>query len=115
MNKLELLQRIDKIFRANTIDVEKIIGQYDQKKTVKEIENIEELKTDIKDLISDEFKKGEIDKKDVFVGNRKLGASYNIKDALEIAKKWGYKYVSFNEGRIFTIEGKNLGIFYNEL
>lgn len=115
MNKQELIQRIEKIFRANTIEVDKVIGLYDQTKKVKEIESIPELKSDIIDLISSEFKIGAIKKEDIFIGNRKLGASYSIQVAIDIAKEWGYKYVMWNDDLIIGIDGISTGLYYNEI
>jgi hypothetical protein len=115
MKKDELLSRIDKIFRANTIEEERIVGQFDQTKTFKVIGNIEELKTDIKDLISNEFKKGIISKDMVFIGNRKLGASYSVDEAIAVAKLWGYTYVAWNAGTLWTLKGERTEINYDEL
>ena len=115
MNKEALLNRVDKIFRANTIEVEVVVGQFDQTKLVKKIRNINELKDDIKDLISNEFNIGKIDMSEVFIGNRKLGASYSIEIPIEVAKVWGYKYVAWNGGRIYDLNCKDMGICYDEL
>jgi len=115
MDKDSLLNRIDKIFRANTIEKDEICGQFDQTRKVKAIGNIEELKTDIKDLIRDEFKKGIITHDMVFVGNRKIGASYNVDEAIKVAKLWGYTYVAWNAGRLWTLNGEQTDIYYNEL
>lgn len=115
MNKEDLNARVDKIFRANIIEVEEIVGQYDQKKLVKKVGDIEELKQDIKDLISGEFKVGKIDKAEIFIGTGKIGASYQASVALKVAKEWGFKYMAWNGGEIYDISGKSLGINYNEL
>lgn len=115
MNKDELLYQVDKTFRANTIEVPKVVGQYDQTKMVKEISNIEELKSDIKSLIERGFNVNKIDKADIFIGNRKLGYSYNISVAIEVAKEWGYKYVMWNDGLIIDLRGTSTGLYYNEL
>ena len=115
MDKDGLLTKIDKIFRANTIEEERIVGQFDQTKMFKVIGNIEELKTDIKDLIRDEFKKGMITHDMVFVGNRKIGASYNVEEAIAVAKLWGYTYVAWNAGQLWTLDGQRTEIYYNEL
>ena len=118
MNKEELLAKIDKIFRANTIEEEREVGQFGQTKTVKVIEDIKELKNDIQELISSQFKIGEIDKKDVFIGDRKIGGSYRIDVPIEVAKKWGYKYILFN-GTIYEFEGedriKDTGLTWGDL
>lgn len=115
MNKQDLATRINKIFRANTVEVKEITGQYDQFEMVKRIEDIEELKTDIIDLLDQEFKVGKIKKEEIFIGNRKIGASYHIKEAVEVAKKWGYKYVAFNGGDICNLAGSSIGINYDEI
>jgi hypothetical protein len=115
MDKQALLTRIDKIFRANIIEKDEICGQFDQTRKVKVIGDIEELKSDIKDLIRDEFKIGLISPDMVFVGNRKIGASYDINEAIEIAKKWGFTYVAWNGGRLWTIKCEETDIYYNEL
>jgi hypothetical protein len=115
MKKDELLSRIDKIFRANTIEEERIVGQFDQTKTFKVIGSIEELKTDIKDLIQNEFKKGLITHDMVFVGNRKIGASYSVEEAIAVAKLWGYTYVAWNGGQLWTLNGERTEIYYDEL
>jgi len=118
MNKQELFTRIDKIFRANTIEKQVVTGQFDQTTTVKVIEDIGELKQDIKDLIKDQFHVGTIDKRDVFDGGRKLGESYHISEPIKIAKEWGYKYVLFND-QIFELVGKdeikNTGLSWEDL
>jgi len=115
MKKEELLARIDKIFRANTVEDEVECGQFGQTKTVKVIGDIEELKSDIKDLISNEFKKGIISKDVVFIGNRKIGASYSVNEAIRAAKCWGYEYVAWNGGTLWTLKGERTEINYNEL
>jgi hypothetical protein len=118
MNKTDLLARIDKIFRANTVERFVETGQFGQGHNVKAIDNIEELKGDIKNLISDEFNVGKIDKRDVFIGGRKLGGSYHISEPYEVAKKWGYKYLEFND-QIFKIgkdsEIEDTGLTWGEL
>jgi hypothetical protein len=115
MDKESLLNRVDKIFRANTVEDEVECGQFGQTKTVKVIGSIEELKSDIKDLISNEFKKGLISKDMVFIGNRKIGASYSVEEAIKVAKVWGYEYVAWNAGTLWTLKGEQTEINYNEL
>lgn len=118
MNKQDLFARIDKIFRANTVEKFVETGQFGQGHNVKVINNIEELKQDIKELIDAQFKVDKIDKRDIFIGGRKLGASYHIKEPYDVAKKWGYKYFEFN-GQIFKIlpdnEIENTGLTWDEL
>lgn len=115
MEKTELIKKIEKIFRANTIKEEVVVGQYDQTETVEVIEDIEELKSDIIELVSAEYKKGKIDKKEIFIGTGKLGASYNISEAIDIAKKWGFKYIAWNDGDIRNLKGISIGLNYDEL
>jgi hypothetical protein len=115
MDKESLLNRIDKIFRANTVDDEVECGQFGQTKTVKVIGDIDELKSDIKDLIKSEFKKGIISKDMVFIGNRKIGASYSVEEAIKVAKVWGYEYVAWNAGTLWTLKGERTEINYDEL
>jgi len=115
MNNSEILTKIDKIFRANTIEEINDNYPFSAPTTIKKIENIEELKNDIKELISEKFKKNKIDKSDVFVGNRKLGASYHISEAIQVAKIWGYKYVSFNGGEIYNINGEYTNLKLDEI
>lgn len=106
MNKEGLFLKIDKIFRANTVEKVIEVGQYGETKTVKAIGNIDELKTDIKDLINNQFHFGSIDKKDIFDGSKKLGSSYHISEPINVAKMWGYKYIYFN-GHVIELVGKN--------
>jgi len=115
MELQELIRKIEKIFRANTVKEEIIVGQYDQNKTVEVIGDISELKSDIIELVSAEYKKGKIDKKEIFIGNGKIGASYNISEAIEVAKKWGFKYVAWNAGEIVKLNGDRTGLTYDEL
>jgi hypothetical protein len=113
MNKQELLHQIDKIFRANTIKVKhdrRGNGDYTEEK----IESIPELKNDIKGLIEKEYHVGDIQKLDIFMGGRKLGASYHITEPMKIAKEWGYKYLCFND-QIYTVEGEPIGLRIDEI
>lgn len=115
MNKEELVTRIEKIFRANTIEVERVVGQFDQKKMFKEIGDIQELKDDIITLLSDQYNKGKIDKKEIFIGTGKIGASYSIEVAIKVAKEWGFKYVVWNDGAIIKLNGEYTNLKYDEL
>lgn len=115
MEKTDILKKIVKIFRANTIEVDVVIGQYGQTQKEKQIENIQELETEIIDLISDQYKKGQIDKKDIFIGTGKLGSSYSVSEAIEVAKKWGFKYVAWNDGEILKFDCTRIGLKYDEL
>ena len=115
MGKSELIRKIEKIFRANTIKEKVVVGQFDQTEEVEVIEDIEELKSDIIELVSAEYKVGKIDKKEIFIGTGKIGASYSITDALEVAKKWGFKYVAWNDGEIIKLNGDRMKLTYNEL
>ena len=115
MEKQELIKKIEKIFRANTIKEDVAVGQYGQTEQVEVIEDIEELKSDIIELVSAEYKKGKIDKKDIFIGTGKLGASYSINVAIEVAKKWGFKYVAWNDGEIIQLDGCRMNLKYDEI
>ena len=115
MENSELIKKIEKIFRANIIEEDVEVGQYGETEKVKVIEDIEELKSDIIDLISSEYKVGKIDKKEIFIGTGKAGATYSVTDAIEVAKKWGFKYVAWNEGEIIKLNGDRIGLNYDEL
>ena len=115
MNAQELKRAIEKAFRANTHKVEVEVGQYGQTEEEEQIENIEELKEDIFSIIDKNFTIGKIDKREIFIGTGKIGASYNISDAIEVAKKWGFKYVSWNAGEIVKLNGDRTKYKYDEL
>lgn len=114
MNKEQLLRKIDKIFRANT--VQEVTDNRSNGTSVRDvIEDIPELKEEIKELITNEFKKGDIDRHDIFRGSGKLGASYHITDALEVARTWRYKYLEFN-GELYDVQnGAYLNIRIDEV
>jgi hypothetical protein len=115
MEKSELIRKIEKIFRANTVKEKVEVGQFGQTEEVEVIEDIEELKSDIIELVSTEYKVGEIDKKEIFIGTGKIGASYSVSEAIEVAKKWGFKYVAWNGGEIVKLNGDRTGLTYDEL
>lgn len=115
MNAEDIKRAITKAFRANTHKVKVIIGQFDQTKEVEQIEDIDELKEDIFAIIDKNYQKDKIDKSEIFVGTKKLGASYSIEEPIKIAKQWGFKYVAWNGGEIIKLNGDRTGLNYDEL